>query len=262
MNAIATESAMLAQHSNESADWGSPILIRRFAACVLKPVGITAAIDLDYSSGAYWQRHWPDDTRPTAYLNGAKGRDILIEVDRRRAVKTATCGSGFLNPAGLGGGEHVQKSWEIFDKDHASGWLGSGIWLGFSIEQFSSLQGVSVRNPLSEGITTIVPSRRCRFMLHPDQYIALLKKKLARREKGSPQWKAETRQIAELKARKSDEPVTPSAPPHSSYLAILWARDRSVRRRQMDAARQFLEAQKADPRSLLQEVAIVGGLTP
>ena len=76
MNAIATESAMLAQHSNESADWGSPVLIRRFAACVLKPVGITAAIDLDYSSGAYWQRHLPDDTRPTAYLIGAKGRDI------------------------------------------------------------------------------------------------------------------------------------------------------------------------------------------
>src|SRR4029077_2309607 len=89
----------LAQHSNASADWGTPELVRRLAACVLRPAAMTNAIDLDYSSSAYWNQWWPDaKSRPAAYLDGSPGRDVLIEADRRAAISPLglpSCGAGF-----------------------------------------------------------------------------------------------------------------------------------------------------------------------
>jgi hypothetical protein len=122
------------------------------------------------------------------------------------------------------------------------------------------LQGVGERHPLSikDGITSIFPSRRARYMLHPESYIALLLKKQGKRVVGSKEWQVEQRQLEALRARNDDSPVTPPAPPHSSYISILWHRDRAVRRRQMTAARDFLKAQTEQTKSLLQKVAIVG----
>ena len=177
----------LAMHSAASPDWGTPPIIRHFCASFLRPAANGGAIDLDYASSAYWQSHWPIGTRPSAYLDGSEGRDVLVEADRRAAVKARTCGAGFFNPPGLDGGRMIQRCWEVCEQDHRTGWLGSGAYIGFSLEQLASLQGVGERNPLSCGdgtVITVVPSRRIRYELHPEALIALLRKKQARRERG------------------------------------------------------------------------------
>ena len=252
-----------AQHSDNSCEWGTPMLLRRFAACVLRPAAMGAAIDLDYASSAYWQKWWPDPKdRPHAFLDGSPGRDVLVAADRRRAAPRL--GSGFLNPPGLGGGEMVQKCWGILEEDHRTKQLGSGVFIGFSLEQTASLQGVGERNPLTTSaddlITTIVPSRRARYILHPEALIAITLKKLAKRVKGSKEWLAEQRLIEKLRKRTTDEPVPGQAPTHASYVSLLWHRDRAVRRRQMEAARQFLKAQAADEKSLLHKFEAIGPL--
>ena len=73
----------LAMHSSSSPDWGTPMLLRAFSASVLAPAAFGPAIDLDYASSAYWQDWWPNPAeRPTAFLDGAKGRDVLVAADR------------------------------------------------------------------------------------------------------------------------------------------------------------------------------------
>lgn len=251
-----------AMHSNASPDWGTPSIVRRFCGVFLRPAAVGDAIDLDYASSAYWQRYWPEDMRPTAYLNGSKGRDVLLEEDRHRAVMTSRgCGAGFQNAPGLDGGRMIQRCWEVFESDHRSGWLESGAWVGFSLEQLASLQGVGNRNPLSCGdgtVVTVVPSRRIRYELHPEALIALLIKKQSKREKGSPQWQDEARQIKKLHDRADDSPVPGLAPTHASYITLLPSRVKATRRRQFDAMREFLKSQKDQPKSPFQQVEIIG----
>jgi Holliday junction resolvase-like predicted endonuclease len=107
---------------------------------------------------------------------------------------------------------------------------------------------------------TIVPSRRAHYVVHPKQLIAITKKKQKRRERKSKQWIAEQRLIQRLRQRTDDAPVDAGAPSHLSYVTILWHRDRAVRRTQMEAARAFLEEQKADKKSLLHKFEVIGPL--
>lgn len=257
------EAVGLAMHSAASADWGTPMLLRRFAAAVLRPAAkMGGSIDLDYATSAYWQSWWPDGDKPTAYLDGSPGKDVLVAADRDAAC--AGRGAGFFNPPGLDGGAMVQKCWELFEQDHRDEALGSGVWPGFSLEQLASFQGVGERNPLTVGvedlITTIVPSRRCRYLLHPEQLIAITRKKQGTRDKRSPQWRAEQRKIEQLRKRVDDAPVPGNAPSHASYVTILWSAARAVRRRQMAAARQFLGDQRRDEKSLLYRFEAIGPL--
>jgi len=250
-------------HSSANADWGTPMLLRRFAATVLRPAAkLGGSIVLDYSTSAYWQAWWPDGDCPRTYLDGSLGKDVLSAADRQAVC--SDCGSGFLNPAGLDGGAMVQKCWKIFEQDHAEKRLGSGVWIGFSLETMASLQGITDRNPLTVGaedfITTIVPSRRCRYLLHPEQFIVITRKKQAKRDRRSKLWLAEQRKIEKLKSRFDDAPVTGNAPSHSSYLSILWSPVRAVRRRQMAATRQFLTEQHKDEKSLLYRFEAIGPL--
>lgn len=196
--ADAPEPTGLVQHSAANADWGTPLLLRRFAATVLQPAAkMGGSIDLDYSTSAYWQAWWPGGDCPRTYLDGSPGKDVLVAANREAVCPNR--GSGFLNPAGLDGGAMVQKCWELFERDHAEKKIGSGVWQGFSLEQFSSLQGITGRNPLTVGaedlITTIVPSRRCRYLLHPEQFIVITRKKQATRDRRSKLWLAEQRKI-------------------------------------------------------------------
>ena len=254
----------LAMHSAALPGWGTPMIIRRFAARVLAPAAMGRSIDLDYASSAYWQQWWDEADRPHVFLDGSKGRDVLIEADRRAASPQLGPGSGFLNAPGLGGGEMVQKCWGLLEEDHREEKLGSGFWVGFSVEQFGSLQNVGGRNPLTTGlddlITTIVPSRRAHYVIPPDQLIAITLKKQKRREKKSKQWLAEQRLIQRLRARTDDRPVDAGAPSHLSYVTILWHRDHAVRRTQMDATLAFLTEQQADPKSLLHKFEVIGPL--
>jgi hypothetical protein len=158
----------------------------------------------------------------------------------------------------------VQKCWGLFEEDHRKEKLGSGFWVGYSVEQFGSLQNVGERNPLmtdeDDLITSIVPSRRAHYVLRPDQLIAITKKKQKRRERKSKQWNAEQRLIERLRNRTDDRPVDGGAPSHLSYLTVLWHRDRAVRRVQMEAAREFLKEQKSNPKSLLYKFEVIGSL--
>jgi hypothetical protein len=252
-----------AMHSAASPDWGTPMLLRQFSACVLRPAAMGTAIDLDYASSSYWQQWWPDPAdRPHAFLDGCKGRDVLVEADRRAAAPRL--GSGHLNAPGLNGGDMVQKCWALFEEDHRKEKLGSGNWVGFSVEQFGSLQNVGERNPLTTGdddlITTIVPSRRAHYVVPPEALIAIIQKKQKRRDRKSKQWKAEQRLIQRLRERTDERPVDAGAPSHLSYVTILWHRERAVRRTQMQAARDFLKAQQENPKSLLFKFEAIGPL--
>lgn len=251
-----------AQHSDNSCDWGTPAVLRRFAQVFLEPSAFSGCIDLDYSTSAYWQDHWPGGHRPAAYLDGSKGKDVLVDADRRRAATGHGCGAGFENPPGLNGGQMIQRCWEIFETDHRTGWLHSGFWLGFSIEHFASLQGVSQRNPLSadEFIATIVPCRRIRYELHPNALIDLLLKKQKKRDKKSKQWLVEQRQLQRLRARTDDAPVAGLAPTHASYVSLFMNAKKTVRRQQLDAVKKFLAAEANDPRSPFQRYEVIGSL--
>ena len=252
----------LAMHTSTNPAWGTPMLLRRFAACILAPAAMGRAIDLDYASSAYWNQWWDEADRPHVFLDGSKGRDVLVEADRRAAAPRL--GSGFLNAPGLGGGDMIQQCWAIFEQDHRLEKLGSGFWQGFSVEQLGSLQNVGERNPLTcdedDLITTIVPSRRAHYVVPPDQLIAITLKKQKRRERKSKQWIAEQKLIQKLRARTDDAPVDAGAPSHLSYSTILWHRERAVRRTQMEAARQFLKEQQADKKSLLHKFEVIGPL--
>lgn len=247
-----------ALHSAASPEWGTPPLLRRFAACVLAPAAMGRAIDLDYASGTYWQQWWEEADRPHVYLDGSKGRDVLVEADRRNAAPRL--GSGFLNAPGIGGGDMVQRCWEIIEKDHRTEKLGSGFVVGYSVEQLGSLQNVGERNPLTADdlITTIVPSRRAHYVLHPKVLIAVTKKKQDKRDPKSKQWLVEKKLIAKLRKRADDRPVDAGAPSHLSYLTILWHRDHAVRISQKDAACAFLKEQRADAKSLLHKFEVIG----
>lgn len=133
-----------AMHSDASPDWGTPMLLRRFSQTVLRPAALSgSSIDLDYATSSYWQQWWPADDRPAAFLDGSRGRDVLVEAHRRAAAPLL--GSGHLNAPGLGGGDMVQQCWALFEEDHRTEKLGSGCWKGFSVEQFGSLQNVGAR---------------------------------------------------------------------------------------------------------------------
>lgn len=249
----------LAMHSASSPQWGTPPILQRFAARVLAPAAFGRAIDLDYASSAYWQTWWDDTDRPHAFLDGSAGHDVLVEEDRRAAAPRL--GSGFMNAPGVDGGEMVKLCWEIFEREHRVERLGSGFWQGYSVEQFGSLQNVGERSPLSgDLITTIVPSRRAHYVVHPEALIAITRKKQKRRSRKSKEWKREQRLIDRLRAREDDRPVDAGAPSHLSYVSLLWHRDRAVRRSQMLAARDFLDAQKSDPKSLLHKFEAIGEL--
>lgn len=252
-----------ALHSTASLDWGTPMLLRSFSACVLSPAAFGPAIDLDYASSAYWQQWWPNPAeRPTAYLDGGRGRDVLVEADRRAAAPRL--GSGHLNAPGLGGGDMVQKCWTLFEQDHRQEKLGSGFWVGFSVEQFGSLQNVGERNPLTcdvaDLVTTIVPSRRAHYVVPPQQLISITRRKMKKRDRKSKQRQAEKRLIDRLLNRADDRPVDAGAPSHLSYVTILWHRARDVRRAQMERARKFLDEQQSNEKSLLYKFEVIGPL--
>ncbi len=247
------------------------MILRRFAASVLAPAARGSAIDIDYASSAYWQAWWPEPAdQPQVFLDGSKGRDVLVEADRRAAHPklaelSLMLGTGFLNAPGVGGGEMVQKCWKIFEEDHRTKQLGSGCWVGYSIEQFGSLQNVGRRNPLTthpdDLITTIVPSRRANYVLHPEQLITNTLRKQKARVRQSKQWLVEQRLLEKLRTRSTDAPVSAGAPSHLSYVTFLWHHGRIERRAQMKQAREFLEEQMENSKSLLHKFEVIGSLS-
>lgn len=259
---LVAKAPAIAMHSAASPEWGTPMLLRRFGACVLSPAAMGRAIDLDYASSAYWNQWWDEADRPHTFLDGSAGRDVLVEADRRAAAPRL--GSGFMNAPGIGGGDMVQQCWGLFEEDHRLEKLGSGFWVGFSVEQFGSLQNVGERNPLTCGaddlVTTIVPSRRAHYVVHPEQLIAITLRKMKKRARGDKQRRKEQQLIERIKGRTDDRPLDGGAPSHLSYVTFLWHRNRAVRRSQMEVTRAFLKEQQADEKSLLHKFEVIGPL--
>jgi hypothetical protein len=294
-----------AMHSDASMDWGTPILGRELAIRVLAPAARTAhAIDLDYASSAYWNAQWPTACgggykhkkylQPYTFLNGTKGRNVLVEKDRRRTMARCeetlgACGSAFFNPPGLDGGEMVKKCWDLMIVDYLDGWLGSSVWVGFSLEQLASLQSVRPdswpyrvdgrfqggSHPLSKDFITIIPSRRGRYLLHPEVAIALLQKKQKKmlhavdrrlnvvKPGKSAAYAALARRIKNIRASIAAgnlSPVQGDAPTHASYITILPSMITGVRNEQIAALKQFLAEQSSMEGSWFQRVAVVGDI--
>lgn len=254
-----TKSKSLVMHSAVNPGWGTPMLLRSFAQRVLRPAAqCTKYIDLDYTSSVYWQRWWPEQVAPGTFLDGSAGRDVRVEADRW--LRLPQGGTGFCNPPGLDGGKMVQQCWEIFDADHQSGRLGSGVWIGFSLEHFASLQKEGKRNPISvkAGLVTLVPSRRARYLLSPAEAIGVLQQKLKKRAPGSPKHRAELKLLHALQARKDDSPVPGNAPSHASYVTVLLSTDKKIRREQRAEIDLFLTEQRQEPKSLLYCCEVIG----
>lgn len=156
----------------------------------------------------------------------------------------------------------VQKCWGLFEEDHRTHKLGSGCWVGFSVEQLGSLQNVGARNPLTTGtedlITTIIPSRRVNYVIHPEQLIKIILRKQESRARRNKHWLAEQLLIERLRARTTDAPVSAGSPSHLSYVTFLWHRCRVERRAQMEEARRFLADQRKDPKSLFYRHEVIG----
>lgn len=253
-----------ALHSASSPDWGTPMILRRFSARALAPAAQGRAIDLDYASSRYWNQWWDEADRPHAFLDGSRGRDVLVEADRRAIAAQSRfgIGAGFFNPPGLGSGRMVQKCWALFETDHREQRIGSGVFVGFSVEQLGSLQNVGARNPLTTGaddlITTIIPSRRAHFVVHPEKLIASTRRKQKRHKRGSSEWRAMERLTEKLLRRTDDTPVDAGAPSHLSFVTFLWHPARAVRGAQMEAARHFLLEQRAEEKSLFHKFEVIG----
>lgn len=250
-----------AMHSAERPDWGTPIVGKILAARVLAPAANSTWIDLDYATNAYWHAHWPEGMQPRFYLDGSRGRDVLLQKDRRNAVG-AVCGAGFMNPPGLDGGKMVKKCWRLLVEDYLSDWLRSGVYVGFSLEQLASLQGAAPLHPLSPGVVTILPSRRGRYLLHPDQLIALYRKKLKKLKRGAASYKALDKKVKGLRSRTNDDPVVGAAPTHASFITCLLSKRKATRVQQLEQLRAFLDEQTHVDRSWFQKVAVIGADVP
>jgi hypothetical protein len=260
-------SPMLTQHSAANPAWGTPDLVKMLASLVLAPAScVDVPIELDYASSAYWSAWWPSQA-PHRYLDGSPGRDVLNSLARMpNGVDIST---GFFNAPGLDGGRMIQRCWDVFADDYVRSMLDSGVWVGFSIEQFASLQNTDLAathrmHPLSAGdddaITTLVPSRRFRYLVHPLEMIAIIKRKLKRARAAVDAAKVRhlRGELEALVERKDDRPIVGEAPPHASYVTILWSHDDTIAFKQHEALARFLREQAAIDGSVFQRCAVLG----
>lgn len=257
---------MMAQHSAANPAWGTPAIVKMLATRVLAPASdVAVPIELDYASSAYWNMLWPEEC-PLRFLDGKRGRDVLVDADRFPTAMPIS--TGFFNAPGLDGGRMIQRCWDVFVGDYAgsavhgaTSKLDSGVWVGFSIEQTASLQNVEAPfHPLSPNVTTLVPSRRFRYLLHPLEMIEIWRRKLkkATAAKDAAKVRYIRGEIETLQERKDDRPVVGDAPPHASYVTILWSHDEDVRDEQREALRAFLKEQAAIAGSAFERCAVLG----
>lgn len=277
-----------ARHSASSPEWGTPELVQRLASAVLIPASQSGGIDLDAQSSGYWHAQWPAGVTPAFLFDGSPQADAFdLEVWRSFAKgKPITT---FLNPAGGDGGALVQRSWSILEYMHSTGVVASGFWVGFSLEQFASLQNADrtatitdllpdrqvSMSPLDARYTTIIPSRRACYRVHPARALADLEARISklggavRALTDAPQQLGKLDRKREVlvskrdaviahMAKHGDVAIPGDAPTHSSYFTILWHALAKVRDRQKSALRRFLAEQAKVRGSLFERVQVIG----
>lgn len=261
-----------AQHSAASPEWGTPLLVQELAALVLAPSSINVSqkhpIDLDVQSSAYWQTQWSEATRPASYFDGSSPTHDAFNAPAwtsHRNLFSAATKQGmavFCNPAGGQGGERVQRSFEILHGMHADGCVSSAFWVGFSLEQFASLQAAGGGDPLDPAMATIIPSRRVRYRTHPDRALAETIKRLdicPSGKKWSMLAKRRDAIVSHIQGH-GDKAIDGDAPTHASYFTIMWSALAKVRAKQQSALRRFLSEQSKIKGSLFERARVVGAI--
>lgn len=162
---------MTAQHSMDSDEQGTPPAFIRLARETM------GGIDLDPASSPEWNEHvgatriitkaenalrtpwWPDAPAPLELLTSTL-RPIRpaisagVEVERFRRV--------ICNSPSDRRGELVAAFWRAITGYFHAGWITSGVWIGFNVEQLSRLQRVGARShPLQH--VTLIPRERADY---------------------------------------------------------------------------------------------------
>jgi hypothetical protein len=142
-------------HLSESADWGTPRPVVDLARGVLGQVDFDAA-----SSGA-----WNAVIGAAHFYDGSKGRNLIAGDPVPAGVRTVIC-----NPPGDITGELVRSFWMCLVDRWLHREIDSLFWIGFSFEQFVSLQKLAdgspspYPSPLSSCAATLVGRKRWRYL--------------------------------------------------------------------------------------------------
>jgi hypothetical protein len=140
-----------AQHTSKTAEHGSPPHIIEHARRLM------GGIDLDPASSEFWNGR----VRATRYFDEAS--DGLVQ---------PWAGRVFLNPPSGASGQMVKAFWIRLVEHYLSGAVTQAIWVGFSLEQFVTLQGIGERDMTTLERTmldsplaypTLIPSRRLHY---------------------------------------------------------------------------------------------------
>lgn len=262
------ENSRKALTSSAMSDWGSPEIVRRFAAAVLRPAASgDQSIDLDFSTSTYWQAQWAARDRPRGYFDGSPGRNALMVEDVQAMQHRLDILGKRPNPEPIGavfdnapatsidGSGGVSDFWGALFQYHANQTIGSLFWVGFAFEQLRIL-GQWATSPLSRSVVTIFPGKRIAFMAHPDAMIRIIDKRIAAC-RSDVERAALTKRRGELVTRADDSPVKGPSPTQSTYLSVLMHRSKPIRRKQFEAMHAFLDAQK-DAKSELSTYQIIG----
>ena len=151
---------MTAQHSMITDEHGSPPSFVNLARAVMR------GIDVDPASSAIANRNVratrfidaKQDFRVTPWFEGAPAPNRL-RTNPARAPSSHTKGRTFGNPPSDKRGVLVARFWWLFVEYFELGWITSGIYVGFNVEQLSRLQRVGARSHPLEHVT-LIPRKR------------------------------------------------------------------------------------------------------
>lgn len=138
-----------AKHSSKTAEHGTPAHIIEHAR------NLMGGIDLDPASSAMWNR------RVKAHRYYTAKDDGLVWPWKGRV---------FLNPPGDKSGLLVRAFWKRLLEHYLSGSIDQAMWVGFSLEQFVTLQDLRMdptlsylRLPIPLDYPTLIPRRRLHY---------------------------------------------------------------------------------------------------
>jgi hypothetical protein len=119
---------MNAKLSMESADWHTPLAIIEAARAVMGTIDVDPASSPEANEAVQATTYFTEDDDGLVEACGADG-----------LIMRAWYGRVFLNPPG----GQVRRFWETLLMNVALGNTSEAIWVGYSLEQFQSLQGAN-----------------------------------------------------------------------------------------------------------------------
>ncbi len=131
---------MNALHLSKSAEHHTPLDIIESARTVMGGIDLDPASSIEFNERVKATKFYTKD-------------DDGLTKDWKGRV--------FLNPPGDKSGMLVKKFWRKLVRDYEEGRVDEAIWIGFSLEQLTSLQSVDVMHPLR--YPTCVPRRRLKY---------------------------------------------------------------------------------------------------